>query len=131
MRSFRIRSAFGLPLVCAVVVGPTGASRVELVFDSGAVLTQLHVGTLESLGFQFKQRRPDLKMKGVSGKPQEGYSCQAKRFHLLGKKQDQPRIGAFDFADWAEAGIDGLLGWDLIQKLHLEMDGPRRNLKIF
>lgn len=131
MRSYGIRSAFGLPLVSAVIVGPTGASRVELVFDSGAVLTQLHLGTLESLGFQFKRRKPDLKMKGVSGNPQEGYSCQAKRFHLLGRRHDELLIGAFNFADWAEHGIDGLLGWDLIQKMHLEMDGPRGSLKIF
>lgn len=130
MRRYRIRSAFGLPLVSAVVVGPRGASRVELVFDSGAANTQVHIGTLRAVGLSFDKRVPDLSIKGVTG-TQNGFSCPLPRLHFFGKKYEQLMIVAFDFSDWAEDGIDGLLGWDLIEQLHLEMDGPKGALKIF
>ncbi|RIL08933.1 MAG: hypothetical protein DCC75_07705 [Proteobacteria bacterium] len=130
MKSYRIRSSFGLPLVTAVIVGPKGASRVELVFDSGAANTQLHIGTLEAVGLSFAGKRPDISVRGVTG-TQAGHSFTAKRFHLFGKRYEQLPLAAYDFTDWAEDGIDGLLRWDLIQKLQLEMNGPRGELRIF
>jgi hypothetical protein len=130
MRKYRIRSALGLPMVSAVVVGDRGASRVELVFDSGAANTQIHIGTLRAVGISFDKRTPDLSKKGVTG-AQNGFSCALPKLHLFGRKYEQLMIAAFDFSDWADDGIDGLLGWDLIEQLHLEMDGPRGDLKIF
>lgn len=131
MRVYKIRSAFGLPMVSAVVVGPKGALRVELIFDSGAANTQLHIGTLEAVGVLFDKRTPDTAVRGITGQPQPGFSCHTERFHLFGKKYNQLPLAAFDFSDWAEDGIDGLLGWDLIRKLHIEMDGPNGILRIF
>jgi hypothetical protein len=78
----------------------------------------------------FGNRRPDVTIKGVTGR-QKGYSCSLERLHLLGKRYNHLAIAAFNFSEWAEDGIDGLLGWDLIQKLHFEVDGPRRLLEIF
>jgi len=130
MRNYRIRSSFGLPMVSAVIVGPKGASRVELVFDSGAANTQLHIGTLRAIGFSFDKRAPDISVRGVTGR-QQGFSCRIERLHLLGKKHQQLSTIAFDFSDWAEGGIDGLLGWDLIEQLHIEMDGPHKTFKVF
>ena len=40
-------------------------------------------------------------------------------------------VAAFDFSNWEEEGIDGLLGWDMIRLLHLEMDGPKGKLIVF
>ena len=117
-------------MVSAVVVGPKGSSRVELVFDSGAANTQLHLGTLRSVGLSFDKRTPDISIRGVTGR-QQGFSCSLQRLHLFGKKRAQLMIAAFDFSDWAEDGIDGLLGWDLIEQLHLEMNGPKAMLKVF
>ena len=131
MKTYKITTAFGLPMVSAVIVGPRGATRVELVFDSGAAATQLHIGTLTGVGFSFAGRTPDAEMRGVTGRPEPGFTFSADRLHLLGKRYDQCRLCAFDFAEWAEEGIDGLLGWDLIEKLHFEVDGPRKTLKIF
>lgn len=117
-------------MVTAVVVGPKGALRAELVFDSGAANTQLHTGTLEAVGISFKNRTPDLSVLGVTGR-QQGFSCTLTRLHLLGMRNDQLGIAAYDFSEWAEDGIDGLLGWDLIRKLHFEVHGPKGTLKIF
>ena len=98
MRKYWIRSAFGLPMVSAVVVGPKGAARVELVFDSGAANTQLHVGTLRSVDFSFENRAPDISVRGVTGK-QRGFTSHVERLHLFGRKYDQSTVTAFDFAN--------------------------------
>jgi hypothetical protein len=131
MKSYRIRSTFGLPMVSAVIVGPRGAARVELVFDSGAATTQLHIGTLVGVGFSFTGRTPDAVVRGITGGPERGFAVSANRLHLLGKHYDQYKLFAFDLSTWAEEGIDGLLGWDLIQRLHFEVDGPHQSLIVF
>ena len=118
-------------MISAVIVGPKGATKIELVFDSGAAITQVHIGTLKAIGFSFTDKIPDLQVRGVTGHPEDDFSCVVERLHLLGIKHRQVPIAAFDFSDWAESGIDGLLGWDLIQKMHFEMDGPEGGLKIF
>ena len=131
MKTHRIRTLLHLPVVPVVVVGPKTARRVELIFDSGAATTQIHIGTLKAIGFDYSKRQPDISMQGVTGAPEGGFSTQLPRLHMLGKRYDQSEIGAFDFSRWINDGIDGLLGWDLIEKLHFEVDGPHKVLKIF
>ena len=131
MKIYRIQTLLSLPVVPVVVVGPKGARRIQLVFDSGAANTQVHIGTLRAAGFDYRSREPDISTKGVTGGPERGFSTQLSRIHVLGKHYDQRQVGAFDFSDWVKDGIDGLLGWDLIEKLHFEVDGPRKILKVF
>ena len=120
----------GLPLVSVVVAGPKSSKRMQLIFDSGAFMTQLNRNTLSSIGFTFAGRATDLFIKGVTGPKQSGYSLPVSRVFVLGKKFSDVAVGAFDFTEWVNQGIDGLLGWDLIEKLHFEMNGPLGILKI-
>ena len=114
-----------------MVVGPKGALRLQLVFDSGAAHTQVHIGTLKAVGFDYRKRQPDISVKGVTGAPEAGFTTQLSRFSVLGKRYKARQVGAFDFSEWVKDGIDGLLGWDLIEKLHFEVDGPKKILRVF
>lgn len=131
MREFRITTAIGLPVVTVVITGPSGSRRVQLLFDSASFLTQVNLRTLTTLGISFHARKPDLIIKGVTGPPEEAYSVKLSHLFALGTKFREVSVGALDFSDWVKDGIDGLLGWDLIEKLHFEVDGPRKVLKVF
>ena len=131
MRSYKIRANFGLPMVSSILTGKKQASRFELVFDSGCANTQFHIGALESLGYSFKNKRPDSVLQGVTGIEQEGYSLTLNKLHILGKSFSQIKVFAFDFSEWANSGIDGLLGWDIIQKMDFEVLGKKKIIKVY
>lgn len=69
-------------------------------------------------------------MRGVKGPIEDGYSLIPDRLFFLQKMFSAPTIAAFDLCEWAEDGIDGLLGFDLIRNFQLEMDGPRGLLRV-
>ena len=130
MREYQISTLFGLPIVNAVISGPKGARQVNLLFDTGAALTQFHLPTLTTLGYGFHGRTADVALRGVKGPAEPGYSLRLNRVSIFGKMFRQTAAAAFNLGEWAEEGLDGLLGFDIIQKLHLEMDGPRNILRI-
>lgn len=131
MREYQIETLYGLPFLDMVISGPRRSRRLRLIFDTGAVLTQIHTVTLASLGYNFHGRKPDLSLRGVTGPVESGYSLSASRLFVLGERFDNFPLAAFDFSEWVKEGIDGLLGFDIIQQFHVEMDGPGRVLKVF
>ena len=44
---------------------------------------------------------------------------------------DKLPVAVYDFDNLEQHGIDGLLGFDVIKQLHLEMNGPKGELVIF
>ena len=130
MREHKISTLFGLPTVTAVISGPKRGRQINLLFDTGAAVTQVHIGTLVSVGFSFQGRQPDVSLRGVTGPVEDGFSLQAPRLFFLGRMFQETTIAAFDLGEWAEEGIDGLLGWDLIQTFDLQICGPAQVLKI-
>lgn len=63
-------------------------------------------------------------MLGASGERQDGFIIQSERLITLGKRIENATVGGFDFGDLSRAGIDGLLGFDVIKEFHIEMNGP-------
>jgi hypothetical protein len=131
MRKYQIETLLNLPFVDVVVSGPKRSRRLSLVFDTGATLTQIHTTTLKSLGYSWEGRQPDLSLKGVSGLEQHGFSLRVDRLFTLGTLFRNFELAAFDFSDWVEEGIDGLLGFDAIRRFDLHMDGPAGLLTVF
>ena len=70
-----------------------------------------------------------MSVRGATGEAIEGYVVSIKRINVFGREfQDVPVLG-YDFENFPE--IDGLLGFDVIKQLHLEMDGPAGLLRIY
>ena len=51
MREFEFDRNSRTPLVSAILCGPKGKRRLTLVFDAGAVITQIHAPTLALVGY--------------------------------------------------------------------------------
>lgn len=62
---------------------------------------------------------------------QEGYILRIDELTVLGKTFEQPVVAAYDFDNLESLGIDGLLGFDIIKQMHIELDGPKGVLKVF
>lgn len=130
MREVRLDSNWEIPTL-EVVLGGTnmGTVRASLVFDTGAGLTQVDVGLVERLGYSANDALELRRVKGAVGESVEGYVVLVSRLSVLGKVLKDVPVLAYDFENFP--GIDGLLGWDVIKKLHLELDGPAGVLKVF
>lgn len=72
-----------------------------------------------------------MSIQGPAGDSQAGYVLTIQNLTVLGSNFQNIRVGAFDFDNFALDGIDGLLGFDVIKQLHLEMDGPKGILRVF
>lgn len=120
-----------IPVVDAVVRGPHDLHRVRLVFDTGSGLTQLDTELVDALGYSSKDGLERLFTLSATGEEVEGYSIRLGSLSALGKHFRELRIGAFDFSHYQHYRIHGLLGWDIIRQLNLEMQGPAGVLKVF
>jgi predicted aspartyl protease len=131
MREFHFSPSLDTPLVRAILSGPKGAFRLRLVFDTGAHTTQLSKAAVSTLGFREENKTRAAYAVGVGGAREKGFEVTLPRLFVLGKKfQDVPAC-AFDMKYVEENGADGLLGWDIIRQLHIEMQGPAGILKVF
>ena len=113
------------------MIGPSGVRRVALFFDTGAALTQIHASVLARIGYDSKSEVGKATMIGAGGERHDGVLIRLQRIISLGTRIENLLVGAFDFSELAESGVDGLLGWDFIKQLHLEMHGPNGILKIY
>ena len=120
-----------IPIIDALVRGPRDYHRVRLVFDTGAGMTQIDSTVVELLGYSPRDGEERLSVTDATGKSVEGYSIRLKELTLLGARLESPLVGTFDFSHFDNYRIHGLLGWDIIRTLHLEMDGPNGVLKIY
>lgn len=118
-----------IPEIDAHVQGKTKMSRVRLVFDTGPGITQLDTAVMENMGYSAKDGEKLMRIHSAAGEAIEGYVVRVKRLSLFGIDLKDVAILCYDFDNYPE--IDGLLGFDLIKQLHLEMDGPQGVLKVF
>lgn len=130
MRSYHFDPAGELPVVKAILKGPTGNKRVFLIFDSGATLTQINGDVLKFIGFKESDKIDDVDIVGVSGPAENTGLYSLEKLSVLGKNFVNTRIASIDFSKWQDDGLDGLLGWDLIKQFHFEVDAPRGLLKV-
>jgi hypothetical protein len=131
MREFHFDPQRRTPLVRALLVGPKATKQVRLVFDTGAAMTQFHEATMRFVGLPESAKIADAFITGPTDNEEKGYVASAARFFVLGKRFEDVHIAGYNLSRLAKSGIDGLLGFDLISQLHLEMDGPSGLLKIF
>ena len=124
-------TAEDIPIVDAVMKGPRDSHRVRLVFDTGCGVTQLDSDLVDSLGYSAALGEERLIIIGATGEEVEGYSLRLETVSVLGKTMRDVLIGAFDFSHYDRYQIHGLLGFDVIKRLHLEMNGPKGELKVF
>ena len=110
------------------VHGKRKASKVHLVFDTGSGITQLDTSIIENIGYSARDANQLMRVHGASGESMEGYVLCIKRIVLFGREFRDVPVLCYDFDNFPE--IDGLLGFDLIKELHIEMDGPKGILKI-
>lgn len=131
MQLVSIDSSQDIPIVDAVVRGRRDFHRVRLVFDTGSGLTQLDTNLIEALGYSAADGEKRLVIVGASGDRVDGFSLRIESLAFLGQRLNHVEVGVFDFSQHDQYGIHGLLGWDIIRHLHLELDGSAGLLKVF
>ena len=131
MQVLKVDFSQEIPLIDAVVMGQRGSRRCKLVFDTGCGMTQIDTALLENLGYCAREAIERISVRGPAGEAQEGFAIRVKKLSLFGMTFSELAIAAYDFDNFSQYGIDGLLGFDVIKRLHLEMDGPAGILKIF
>ncbi len=129
MRTVNIDLAQDVPEIEVLIIGPRSSQRVNLIFDTGAALTQIDTGLIEDIGYSISNASQVMSVLGATGAAQEGYIIEVQEISFLGKKIEKPRVGVYDFQNFP--GVDGLLGWDVIRLLHVEMNGPKGILNVF
>ena len=129
--SFYFDTTEPVPLVFAKIKGKLRKRPVRLVFDTGAFMTQITTAVVEELGYSARDGVNRISAYGPSGPIDEGYAVEIEHLELFGKKFEGLIVAAYDFSNLEADGIDGLLGFDVIKQLHLEMNGPEGELIIF
>ena len=131
MKVIRFDREQPIPLIDAWIYGPRVSRRVKLIFDTGAQFSIMDTGLIEEIGYSARDALQAGAVYGAAGEAQEGYLLQLNWIQVFGKRIEQPKVGAFDFVHSAHFGAEGVLGFDVIRDLHLEMDGPGGLLRIF
>lgn len=130
MREVRLDPHWEIPTV-EVILGNARKkkARGKLVFDPGSGLTHVDVDLIETLGYSSRDALGIKLVRGAAGDPVEGYIVKLSSIKLFGNEYKDVHILTYDFKDYP--GLDGLVGWNLIKQLHLELNGPQETLKIF
>jgi hypothetical protein len=128
---FRFNPSRPLPIAFATLKGKFRTRPVKLVFDTGAFMTQLSTRVVEELGYSASDGINRISAYGPSGPIDEGYSLKVAEFRVFGKSFQNLTIAAYDFTNLESDGIDGLLGFDIVKQLHLELNGPKGEVTIF
>jgi predicted aspartyl protease len=131
MRLIQFDRTQAIPVVDSRIFGPSKNRKVGLVFDTGSGITQVDTEFIERIGYSARDAEYVRGVQGAIGGVQEGYVVRLKKLSVFGVDfQDLPVL-VYDFDNFKEQGIDGLLGFDVIKQLHVEMDGPQGVLKVF
>jgi len=130
MREFRFRRDDEFPIVRVRITGPRKRGTLRMVFDTGAGTTQVHTSMMEKYGFSAAMASQAISAHGPAGQIQEGYLVVAPKIEVFGKEFLDTPIGVYDFDHFEQIGLHGLLGWDVIRQLRLEMDGPEGILRV-
>ena len=119
-----------IPIVKVILGGvQKKTARGALVFDTGSAVTQIDVELIETLGYSARDAVGTSTVKGATGEAVQGYLLPMSSLFLFGIQFRDVMVLTYDFKNFP--GVDGLLGWNIIQTLHLEMHGRQGWLKIF
>jgi predicted aspartyl protease len=112
-----------LIIVDAVVVGPSGRANIQLVLDTGAVLTTLVPTVAQAIGYNAATSiRPTVTRTAVAN--EHGYLIQLVELQTLGVTV--PGIHA-NVADLGY-GVDGVLGMNFLLDYNIEIRPAERRI---
>jgi hypothetical protein len=131
VKVLKINPNDALPLVYARITGKRKEATVKLIFDTGAFMTQLSTLVIEELGYSVRDGLFPISSYGPSGPLDEGYALEVEGLRVFGRKFSKLQVAAYDFSNLEADKIDGLLGFDIIRQMHLELNGPMGELKVF
>jgi hypothetical protein len=66
-----------------------------------------------------------------AGDEQPGYLVRLDAPSVLGLRFENHPIAVYDFDNFRQHAIDGLLGFDVIKQIRLELDGPAAVLTVW
>jgi hypothetical protein len=127
-RVYKFHSSEVLPIVTARVFGKHRSKLVRLVFDTGAATTQIHTPIIDVLGYGAADGFARMASYGPAGPIQEGYVLKVEKFTVFGKEFIKPALSVYDFDNFVNSGLHGLLGFDIIRQIDLELKGSRGEL---
>ena len=125
MQTVRFDFSEGVPIISTTVHGPQKARRVRFIFDTGSVRTQIDSGFLKAIGYPASKTSRLNYTQGQAGEISSAYLLTIPQFSVFGRSFSDLKVAAFDFQKFSYPGIDGLLGFDIIQQFHFELNGPR------
>ena len=131
MKVVHIDPSQDIPIIDAILKSSSETARARLVFDTGSGLTQIDIGLIEELGYSAKDSHGYYHIQGPAGESVSGYKVRLKNLSLFGKRIEELEVGAIDFDNFSHFGISGLLGYDVIKTLHIELNGPVNTLNVF
>ena len=131
MQKFRFDLEQQIPLVPVRVFGPRTSKLVWFIFDTGSGPVQINTPIIETLGYSASDAHGLVESHGPAGPMQAGYALTLANLNTLGKNFNEIVVGVYDFDNFADMPIDGLLGFDVIKQLHLEMNGPAGELLVY
>ena len=112
-----------VPVVDAKVFGPRASRKLGLVFDTGSGITQVDTEFIERIGYSAVNAEKISGVRGAIGGVQDGYVVRLKKLSVFGVNFENLPVLVYDFDNFKEDGIDGLLGFDVIKEMDLELKG--------
>ena len=129
MREVKFDSSQEVPEINIVIQGPRQKIQPHVIFDTGSGITQIDVQLIETAGYSAKDATRLCSVQGVTEHTVEGYVVVVRELQLFGIRFRDVPVLTYDFD--AHPEIDGLLGFDIIKQMHIEVDGPGGILKVF
>jgi predicted aspartyl protease len=112
-----------IPIVDLRIFGPKKNRKVGLVFDTGSAITQVDTEFIERIGYSARDAEYLSGVQGAVGGVQDGYVVRLKKLSVFGIAFHNLPVLVYDFDNFKEHGIDGLLGFDVIKELDIEFKG--------
>lgn len=114
-----------LIVVDAVVVGPAGRARAQLVLDTGAVLTTLAPSIATSIGYSAAAAiRPTVTRTAAAD--EHGYLVQLEELATLGVAVPGVHANVADLG----YGVDGVLGMNFLLDFNIEIRPSERRILV-
>ena len=110
--------------VDAVVVGPTGRAKVQLILDTGAVMTTVVPNVADSIGYS-SALRVGWTVTRTAAAEERGYIVRSE-VSTLGFTAPDLRIVIADLG----YGIEGVLGMDFLRLFNLEIRPTERRILV-
>jgi len=107
-----------LVLIEAHLVGPRSDARLNLVLDTGASNTIVTPDVIDQIGYSVRDGHGISAISSPLGR-EFGYRIRVGSFEALGFPLLDFSVAVHDFTDLG--GIDGLLGWDFLQRFNLDI----------